>query len=261
MKITWMTQGGFLFDTGATRILVDPYMSDCLEAKGLKRLVSFPIKLADLRPDILVCTHDHLDHLDPETVTAISAHYPACRLAGGTGCFQHFLKLGIAEQRCVLLQVGCPVSVAPGIGLIPVPAFHSDPHAVGMVFFLPQTATQKIYLTGDTEFNEQLINAHTRKCDMLLVCINGRLGNMNYDQALMLTRRLRPAVALPMHYGLFAENTADPESFILGCREAGIKSWAMEAGREYKFEGNNSGSRFNGSRLVNSLEKSATIEP
>lgn len=246
MNIRWLTQGAFLFelpDAGGARILVDPYMSDCLESKGFKRLVPFPVKLEELRPDMLVCTHDHLDHLDPETVAAIAGHYPACRLAGGAGCLKHFAKLGIAEQRCVLLQAGSRMSVADGLDIMPVPAFHSDPHALGLVFCAPRAGEgkkckqQKIYLTGDTEYDERLVNEHTIGCDVLLVCVNGRLGNMNADQALTLAKRLRPAAALPMHFGLFAENTANPQPFVKGCKEAGITSWVMEPGKAYKVEG------------------------
>jgi L-ascorbate 6-phosphate lactonase len=231
MKTTWLTQGGFLFDTGSIRILVDPYMSDSLEKNGIKRLLPFPVKISELRPDIFISTHDHIDHLDPETVVTITENYPSCRFAGGMNCFQHFLKLGIEKQRCILLQTENPLSVVPTLNIIPVPAFHSDPYAVGLVI---QKDSRRIYLSGDTEFDEKLINRYTRNSDALLVCINGRLGNMNSDKALNLARRIQPSVALPMHYGLFAENTADPQPFIRGCRKYGIRSWEMEPGKEFE---------------------------
>jgi L-ascorbate metabolism protein UlaG (beta-lactamase superfamily) len=37
-----------------------------------------------------------------------------------------------------------------------------------------------------------------------------------------------------MHYGLFAENTADPEPFIKACNDDGIKSFGMTPGEEYE---------------------------
>jgi L-ascorbate metabolism protein UlaG (beta-lactamase superfamily) len=48
----------------------------------------------------------------------------------------------------------------------------------------------------------------------LLVCINGKLGNMTAAEAARLAAALRPRVAIPMHYGMFADNTADPQEFV-----------------------------------------------
>jgi len=79
MKITWLTQGGFLFENNGKRLVVDPYMSNAAEKQaGFKRLVPFPLTLAELRPDVLLCTHDHLDHLDPEAVPRIATADPDC---------------------------------------------------------------------------------------------------------------------------------------------------------------------------------------
>jgi L-ascorbate 6-phosphate lactonase len=47
----------------------------------------------------------------------------------------------------------------------------------------------------------------------LSVCINGKLGNMNLQEAARLTAQLQPRQVLPMHWGLFAENTLDPLEF------------------------------------------------
>lgn len=145
MKFTWLTQGSFLFDytaTGGPRILVDPYMSDCLEAKGLKRLVPFPLQLADLRPDMLICTHDHLDHLDPETVQKIAACYPDCILAGPASCIKHFQRLAVAEKRCLRMRRGKSFA-CQNVRITPVHAYHSDPDALGIVLTAAETKGEK----------------------------------------------------------------------------------------------------------------------
>lgn len=226
MKIAWMTQGSFLIESGGVRILVDPYMSDCLEAKGVKRMQAYPLDLEELRPDMLLCTHDHLDHFDPETVERIASAYPDCVMAGPVSCHRHFLALGIAEKRCMLLERGMKVDFK-GVEITAVHAAHSDPDAVGAVF---AADGRRLYLSGDTLFSEELFNEHTTDCDLVLICINGRLGNMSLDEALVTVKKLKPAMALPMHYGLFAENTADPRPFIEGCQKSGIKSFEMKTG-------------------------------
>jgi L-ascorbate metabolism protein UlaG (beta-lactamase superfamily) len=57
---------------------------------------------------------------------------------------------------------------------------------------------------------------------------------MSLEEALEVVKAVKPKTALPMHYGLFAENTADPEPFIDECIKAGIKSFAMTLGEEFK---------------------------
>jgi L-ascorbate metabolism protein UlaG (beta-lactamase superfamily) len=229
IKINWLTQGSFLFEYKGCRILVDPYMSDYLEVKGLVRMQEYPLKLEDLKPDLVICTHDHLDHLDPETIVKIAAQYPGCKFAGPQSCYAHFVKLEVPEEHCILLERNKPLSME-SFDILPVYASHSDPDAVGLVF---NCGGKKIYLTGDSLFEERLIQDEVREVDLLLVCINGRLGNMPLEDALKLAEKLRPACALPMHYGLFAENTADPVPFVDGCGKLGIKSFEMQTGQEF----------------------------
>ena len=69
--------------------------------------------------------------------------------------------------------------------------------------------------------------------DLLLVCINGRLGNMPLEDALKLTEELRPVCALADALRAFAENTADPVPFVEGCRKLGIESFEMQTGEEF----------------------------
>lgn len=229
MKITWLTQGSFLFESNGIRILVDPYMSDCLETEGLKRMVEFTLLFEELKPDMLICTHDHLDHLDPETVKKIAEMYPECIIAGPKSCYDHFKKLEIAESRIKLLKRG-KAYVLSNIKITPVTAIHSDSEAVGIVI---ETEGKKLYLSGDSLYAAELVNDFTKNCDCILICINGRLGNMTINDALKISKAVKAVTALPMHYGLFAENTVNPQPFIDGCIAHGIKSFEMIAGRGF----------------------------
>ena len=229
MKITWLSQGSFLFESNNTRILVDPYMSDHLECKGMKRMVEFPLSFDELKPDILICSHDHLDHLDPESVREIAKLYPACLIAGPESCCTHFRKLNVAEKNIKQLDCG-KVFEFDKIKITPVFAMHSDPQAVGLVI---ETEGEKIYLSADSEYDEKLISKFTSDCDLILICINGRLGNMSLPEALKTVKKLKPKTALPMHYGLFAENTANPEPFVQECLKMGIKSFQMTLAKEF----------------------------
>ena len=225
-RITWITQGGFVFEADGFRLVVDPYMSDSLAGK-VTRLVGFPLTLEELRPDAVICTHDHLDHLDPETIAMIAQHYPRCLFGGPERAHRHLAELGIDSP--LLLEIGHPATLGL-FRLIPVFARHSDPSAVGLVI---EADGRRIYLTADTEYDDRLFSTTTTAPDALLICINGRLGNMNWQEAAQTARRLETPLALPMHYGLFAENTEDPAPFIAACRAAGIASHEMPLGKPF----------------------------
>ena len=64
---------------------------------------------------------------------------------------------------------------------------------------------------------------------MMFVCINGKLGNMNVEEAVRLTRVIMPKVAVPTHYGMFESNTEDPKKYTSQLK----KSFEMEYNKEY----------------------------
>ena len=70
MKVTWLTQAGLLFDNGNIRVMVDPYLTDSVGEVDPKKHRRIPAdeKYFEVRPDVIVVTHDHLDHLDPATL-------------------------------------------------------------------------------------------------------------------------------------------------------------------------------------------------
>ncbi len=69
MKVTWLGQAGLLFDNGKVKIMVDPYLSNSVEKINPKNYRRTPIKkdVFDIEPDVMIFTHDHLDHYDPDT--------------------------------------------------------------------------------------------------------------------------------------------------------------------------------------------------
>ena len=49
---------------------------------------------------------------------------------------------------------------------------------------------------------------------MLVTCVNGRWGNMGHEEAAKVANQLSVRLSIPTHYGMFAENTADPMDFV-----------------------------------------------
>ena len=69
MKITWIGQAGLLFDNGKTKIMIDPYLSNSVEKVNPLNFRRQPVdkQMFSVEPDVMIFTHDHLDHYDPET--------------------------------------------------------------------------------------------------------------------------------------------------------------------------------------------------
>ena len=72
-----------------------------------------------------------------------------------------------------------------------------------------------VYLVGDSGYHDGLASAvEDYGPDVLLVPINGKYGNMSIEQAVQLTLEIEPREVIPMHFGMFEGNTADPDDFV-----------------------------------------------
>ena len=69
MKITWLGQAGLLFEGDGKKILIDPYLSDNVKNFEPQNYRRVPVdeRFLSIKPDVIVVTHNHLDHLDKET--------------------------------------------------------------------------------------------------------------------------------------------------------------------------------------------------
>jgi len=233
MEITWITQGGFIIENSGYRLIVDPYLSDVVEkTMNLTRLVPVPVSLEDLKPDTVFCTHNHIDHLDPVAIPQIAEHYPKCRFIGPKSVTDDLTEMGISSTRLTTLKTGTKIEI-DGFELTAAPADHSDPYSIGLVI---KADNKKIYISGDTryypELAEEIQDCSRGDIDLVLICINGKFNNMDIEEAVRVVEQLRPYIASPMHYGLFAENTVDPEPFAEKCRKIGIEPYLFTVGQK-----------------------------
>lgn len=233
MKVIWLGQSGYLFESNGQRLLLDPFYSDIVEQKqGLKRLMEAPIPIHALHPDVIFITHDHLDHFDPITLPQIHQAYPKIPIAGPESVMRKAKEMGFDERILVEMPKGVTTEFGE-FEITATAAFHGDPFAVGCVV---RTESRTIYYSGDTLLTDTLLgdirSVLKRPLDVLFIIINGRLGNMNVAEAIELTKGLQPALAIPMHYGMFAENTADPHEFAAGCHDLAIPTILMKLGQQ-----------------------------
>lgn len=233
--MTWLGQGGFLLESEGRRLVVDPYLSDALKARGLARLIPTPLSVEELRPEWVCFTHDHADHFDEQTVVSLAKRWPDCRYIGPGSVWRHYRGLHLRPEAFTVLNKGEEYR-CEGLTIRAVPAWHTDPDAVGLVV---HWGHRSIYLSGDTEWSEELTGAVQKaaggKPDVVMICINGKWGNMTDIQAAQVVEQLSPRMVVPMHYGLFADNTIDPRPFALEMKRKRFRCVLMVPGEPIVF--------------------------
>ena len=232
----FLGQSGFLFSGGGKRVLIDPYLSDSVGKSNplYARTYPVPVNPDELAVDIFIVTHDHLDHLDPETIAAyknksgtwfVAPHLAAEKLAA----------LSVPGERIVVIDHGSRKKIdgvtIEGIFALATGADVLD--TTGYKVTLP--AGQSIYHSSDTAFCDLLLKACPR-ADVLLPCINGKFGNLTVEQALSLTLAVKPRFVIPHHYDVMALNSENPESFRYFCAEAGLECRILNVLEEFVWE-------------------------
>ena len=209
MELTWLGQGGFLLRCGDVRIALDPYLSySCEEAGGHTRIAPAPIDPNSLHADVFVITHDHMDHLDEGTLKKLDC--TTHKFAAPATCRAHMRKIGIPEENLIALDRGMTLK----IGDVELHAVHAE-HTEDSIGLVVRAEGKTFYFTSDTLYVPQLAkDASAFSPDVLITCINGRWGNMGHDEAAKLAGELGVSLSIPLHYGMFAENTADPMDFV-----------------------------------------------
>ncbi len=213
-------QAGFIIRQGDLTIAIDPYLSDSVAkvAPAFARILPVPIEPEELQVDIFLITHDHLDHLDPETIGRYP-HKATTRFVAPRFACRKLQSLGVPGGNVVRVDAGeeaalCGVKVQ---GVYAVPSGPDVLDTCGYRLELP--GGKSVYHSSDTAWSELLERA-APKADVLLVCINGKQGNLNVHQAVRLAQAVQPRIAVPMHYDLMRLNAEDPETFIHFLRQA-----------------------------------------
>ena len=205
MEITWIGQSGYLLTDGATEICIDPYLSNVVDRIAHRgRMVEAPIAPEDLQSDVVVCTHNHLDHVDIDAIPLMKKENKI--FLAPTDAKEQLEACGVTQYMA--FDEGDSYSFGD-FRLTAVFADHSVP-AIGVVV---EHRGVKLYFSGDTEYHQRLEKLKALNIDVMFVCINGRLGNMSVDEAVRLTGIINPKVGVPTHYGMFESNTEDPKKY------------------------------------------------
>ena len=211
MNLTWLGQGGVHLEIGGLSVLVDPYLSDAIGKSNPDRVRRIPIdeSFLALTPDVLIFTHDHLDHYDPDTaphflhktekamtVLCPSSVWRRARTEGGGHNYVQFNRHTEWTEGSLRFRA--------------VKAEHSDDYAIG-VLIEDLSEKKVVYVTGDTLYSREVISDVDTAVDVILLPINGAGNNMNHTDAARFAAAVGAKLAIPIHYGLY--DTLDPTAF------------------------------------------------
>ncbi len=214
MKVTWLTQAGLILRNEKMTIMIDPYLSNSLGERDPAKNRRIPVDESYLatRPDVLLITHDHEDHLNKETLDHILSGDKPITVLAPKNAYLKLREWG-GPHNYVLLN---PHSVwtEGGITFYAVHAEHSDPTAVG---FIIDDQEKTYYISGDTLYNydviDDVLDLVEDGVDYAFLPINGKGNNMNAHDAADLAYEIEAKRAIPLHYGLFDDLSPDAFDF------------------------------------------------
>lgn len=200
MKITFLGQAGLLFELDGVRVMVDPYLSNSVEKVEPKNYRRLPIDESyfDIKPDILILTHNHLDHTDPETLEKLFLRHGGICVLASYNAWQTARKFD-GDNNYVMFNRGT-VWTEKGIKFEAVYAEHSDDKAVGVII---SYGGRNYYITGDTLYNKKVIKDINIPVDVVFLPINGVGNNMNMTDAAHFAEEIKAKTAVPIHFGMF----------------------------------------------------------
>lgn len=223
-SITWLGQMGLKICVNDTTILVDYFATDF---PG--RRTPVPIAVEAVKDvDAFLGTHNHLDHIDHDAWRVWASVCPRARFVFPSMHRQSVLDDGIPEARLLAIDAGQRVQVGD-ITIHAIPAAHEflspdDQGRYPALQYVVEGGGKRIYHAGDTLRYEGMLPLLKAfgPIDAALLPINGRdgaryrrdcIGNMTFQEAADLAGELRPGLALPGHWDMFADNPGDPNAF------------------------------------------------
>lgn len=233
ISLWFLGQMGFVIKINETIIYIDALLNDFREGETF-RLYEPPFLPAQgINADYFICTHNHGDHLNLETLLPQAKTNPKtkfivpapCRKILAQSGIEDFRVLGAKEGETIILS---PDSASVPVELFPIAAAHpvyelADGNHTCLGFVIRGNGIC-VYHAGDTMVTPQLIETlqKYKPIDIAILPINGAdwertaqgiIGNMSAEDAAKFVRALEIDLAVPAHYDMMSNNSVNPARF------------------------------------------------
>jgi len=221
VALWWLGQFSFVLQGQRSTIAFDLYLSDYpgTVTRSYAPLVR-PADMAGL--DIIFCTHEHIDHLDPWTLEPVAQASPHAVFVMPASCVP-LVKDLLPTQHVVGTKADTSFRIND-VEVWPIPAAHDRPEAAvaghACQGYIVRLDGVTVCHTGDTVMYDGLIERlRERKVDVLLAPINGQdyfrtrrdiIGNLSAREAAELAVAAGVKLLIPAHWDLFAGNAENP---------------------------------------------------
>lgn len=180
-RLHWLGHASFRLD-GPPTIYFDPW-----------KLKGHPP-----RADVILISHEHMDHCSPEDVKRISK--PATVIVANPGAAE---KLGgdarslRPGERTTVGEVEIEAVPAYNVSRFRSPGLPFHPQEAEHVGYVVTVAGERVYFAGDTDRIPEMADI---ACDVALLPVGGTY-TMDAEEAAQAAADIGPQVALPMHWG------------------------------------------------------------
>ncbi|MFV2045081.1 MAG: MBL fold metallo-hydrolase, partial [Anaerolineales bacterium] len=185
---------------------------DTFRIENDKTIYIDPIKLKGRPPkaDLILITHDHFDHCSPDDVAKLAKNDTVIvTIAAAAQKLKGDVRV-VKPGESLVVQ-GIPIETVPAYNVskfrIPGVPFH--PQESGHVGFILTVGGVRIYHAGDTDVIPEMDDIET---DVALLPAAGTY-TMTADEAAQAANRIKPKVAIPMHYGTIVGSVRDAQRF------------------------------------------------
>lgn len=190
IKLHWLGHDGFLIET-SKKIYIDPFKIHAAE-----------------KADIILLTHSHYDHCCIDDIGKIATNNTI--IICPADCLSKLNQFNVGEIKPV--EPGQSIKL-DGILIEAVAAYNPakpfHPRINNWVGYILIIDGIRIYHAGDSDLTEEMSNV---KCDIALLPVSGTFV-MTAEEAAEASARIKPKIAIPMHYGEIIGSAADAKLF------------------------------------------------
>lgn len=231
LHVFFLGQAGFVLRNSKGELLGnDLYLSNACEKNnghvGFKRLLPRILNAEELSFHYLVCTHQHDDHFDPESIPIMMSN-PETLLFCSEGCRELIFKYGIEESRVRYQCVGDEVQAGSyHLHFICCDHGNQAPDAFGLVI---EVDGVRILEVGDSSFHPEWAKAYTKygEIDLMFAPINGEFGNLTGEECAALAQLVKPKLLVPCHFGMCASHGGDAKAFFEIMKRYPMQDWTF----------------------------------